>query len=98
MKKKKILLLFTIVGLVLGCSSDSDDNLSSISFQSANLTVNEDGGTATITVTLNGDVPGGFSVNFETVDGTATQSDDYTSASGALIFNGNTGRNATDSG
>ena len=41
-----------------------------------------------VTVSLNIAVPGGFTVNFATADGTATSPGDYTPASGTLTFAG----------
>ena len=53
-----------------------------------NVTVSEDAGTATFTVTLNGNVPGGFTVDYLTEDGTAFADSDYTTTSGTLSFTG----------
>jgi hypothetical protein len=53
--------------------------------------VEGDAGTSTFTftVTLSGEVPGGFTVPYSTADGTATTADgDYTAASGTLTFSG----------
>ena len=61
----------------------------------ADVTVNEDAGTATVTVSLNIAVPGGFTVNFATADGTATSPGDYTPASGTLTFAGTAGETQT---
>ena len=52
------------------------------------VTVNEGDGNATLTVTSPTAVPGGFSVQFVTVDETATSPDDYQTVSGVLVFSG----------
>ncbi|MFP2997994.1 Calx-beta domain-containing protein, partial [Spongiivirga sp. MCCC 1A20706] len=52
----------------------------------ADVTVNEAAGTATFTVTLTGDVQGGFTVDYATADGTATQPADYADTTGTLTF------------
>jgi len=62
-----------------------------LNFESTSVTVNEDAGTATFTARLNGDVPGGFTVEYATADGSAVQPDDYTSTSGTLTFVGTNG-------
>jgi len=60
--------------------------VSSVQFSAANYTVNENAGTATITVTRTGDVSGTVSVNYATSDGTAGQRSDYLATSGTLSF------------
>ncbi len=57
------------------------------------VTVNEDDGTAVFTVTHVGtNVGGSFTVNYQTVNGTATGGSDFTAiASGTLTFNGTAG-------
>ena len=62
-----------------------------ISFESTDVTVDEDAGTATFNVVLTGNVPGGFTLDFATADGTAIAGNDYTANSGQLTFNGNDG-------
>ncbi len=55
----------------------------------ADVTVNEDAGTATFTVTLGGDAPAAgesVTVDFATADGTAVDGTDYTAATGTLTF------------
>ena len=49
-------------------------------------TVNEAAGTATFTVTLTGNVQEAFTVNYATVNGSATQPTDYTYAAGSISF------------
>ncbi|NLP59069.1 Calx-beta domain-containing protein, partial [Lutibacter sp. B1] len=56
----------------------------------SDITVNEGDGTATVQVTLTGNVQGGFSVDYQTADGTAIAEDDYQSQSGTLTFAGTT--------
>jgi subtilisin-like proprotein convertase family protein len=56
-----------------------------VQFSSATYSVNENGGTATITVTRTGGTSA-FSVNYATSNGTATAGLDYTAASGTLNF------------
>ena len=53
-----------------------------------NVSVNEGAGNATFTATLTGNVQGGFTVNYATVNGNAIAPSDYTSTSGMLTFNG----------
>ncbi|QDU10413.1 beta strand repeat-containing protein [Gimesia aquarii] len=53
------------------------------------VSVNEETGTATFTVTSNNAVGTAFSVDFATADGTALAGSDYTATSGTLNFSGN---------
>ena len=62
-----------------------------LNFETTTVTVNEDAGTASFTARLNGDVSGGFTVDYATADGSAVQPDDYTSTSGTLTFAGTNG-------
>ncbi|NAS11822.1 beta strand repeat-containing protein [Poritiphilus flavus] len=58
----------------------------------ADVTVDEGAGTATFTATHTGaNTTGPFTVNFQTVNGTATAGSDYTSNTGTLNFNGTSG-------
>ncbi|RMG94232.1 MAG: hypothetical protein D6706_14100 [Chloroflexi bacterium] len=57
-----------------------------IQFSSASYSRSENGGSATITVDINGTLTGTASVEYLTVDGTATSGSDYTAASGVLTF------------
>lgn len=59
------------------------------------VTVSEEAGSATFTVTLNQVRPGGFSVNYTSTDGTALAGSDYTSVSGTLVFTGLAGETKT---
>ncbi len=60
----------------------------SISIDDVTFTEGED---AILTVTLNGEVPGGFSVNFATQNNTAIAGDDYDADSGSVNFVGTPG-------
>ena len=63
----------------------------------ADVSVDENSGTATITLTLDNAVDGGFSVDVSTADGTATTADaDYTAVvSQTLVFAGTAGETET---
>jgi Leucine-rich repeat (LRR) protein len=63
-----------------------DDEMqgSTLQFSSDNYSVNENGGSATITVTRVGGSQGAVSVNYATSDDTATAGSDYTETSGTL--------------
>jgi hypothetical protein len=64
-----------------------DDVLPTIQFSSGTYSVDEDGGTATITVTLSSVYPEPVSVEYATSNGTAVAGSDYSEASGSLTFN-----------
>ncbi|HXI62728.1 MAG TPA: Calx-beta domain-containing protein, partial [Pyrinomonadaceae bacterium] len=55
-----------------------------LQFSAANYSVNENGGTATFTVTRSGGNTGAVSVHYASFDGTATAGSDYTAVSGTL--------------
>jgi glucose/arabinose dehydrogenase len=57
-----------------------------LQFGSPTYSVNENGTTATITVTRTGGSAGAVSVNYATSNGTATAGSDYTATSGTLTF------------
>src|SRR5262249_29543960 len=57
-----------------------------LQFNSSNYSVNENQGTATITVTRTGGSDGAVAVNYATSNGTATAGSDYTATSGTLSF------------
>jgi gliding motility-associated-like protein len=65
---------------------NSDNDTASLAIN--NVTVNEGLGTATLGVTLTGNVTNSFTVDYATANGTATAVSDYTSASGTLTFSG----------
>ncbi|MCA9016629.1 MAG: hypothetical protein KDA77_14955, partial [Planctomycetaceae bacterium] len=54
----------------------------------SDVTINEDAGTATFSVTSSFAVSSAFSVDFATADGTAVAGTDYTATSGTLNFTG----------
>ncbi len=58
----------------------------SLQLSTAAYSVNENGGTATITVTRSGGSDGAVSVNYATSNGSATSGSDYTATSGVLNF------------
>lgn len=92
---KKIFALALLASLILAsCSSNDNDNgpaANTLFFEDTEISVSENDGTITFPVRLSGSVQGGFTVNFETRDGTATQPGDYISNTGTLTFNGNNG-------
>ena len=59
---------------------------STVEFSASQFTVNEDAGAATITVTRAGDTSTQASVDYLTVDGSATQKGDYMVGNGTLRF------------
>ena len=60
--------------------------LPELSFASTNITVNENAGTATLTVELDPASTGTVTVDYATSDETAEAGEDYTAASGTLTF------------
>ena len=73
----------------------NNDDTASLSID--DVSGNEDDGAITVTVTLDNDVQGGFTIDAATADGTATLADsDYTQVSGeTLTFTGNSGETQT---
>jgi glucose/arabinose dehydrogenase len=63
-----------------------DDAPASFTFKQANYQVNENGGTATVTVDRTGNTIGASSVTYSTVNGTAIAGADYTTATGIINF------------
>lgn len=61
-----------------------DDDQATLSID--DLTVDEDAGTVNLTVSLDHPVPGAITVDFETLNGTALSTADYTATSGTLTF------------
>ncbi len=79
-----------------GVGTISNDDGASLAIADRTLAEGNSGTTAfTFTVTLTGNVAGGFTVPFSTSNGTATQPGDYASASGNLTFAGTTGETQT---
>ncbi|MBB6328997.1 gliding motility-associated-like protein [Algoriphagus iocasae] len=75
-----------------GSSTGTILNDDSASLTIADVSVNESDGIATISVTLDNAVQGGFTVDASTADGTATTADaDYSSVITTLIFTGTAG-------
>ncbi|MEP2279762.1 Calx-beta domain-containing protein, partial [Maribacter sp.] len=71
--------------------NDNIPGTTGIAFENDNITVDEAAGTATINVQLTGNVPGGFTIDFDTANGSAIEPGDYTSNSGQLTFAGTDG-------
>jgi Calx-beta domain len=65
---------------------DDDGTEAVLGFSSSTYSVDEGGGSVTITVTRSGSASGSKSVTYATSDGTASSGSDYTSASGTLTF------------
>jgi hypothetical protein len=63
----------------------TDNDAASVAI-TTNPTVNEAAGTATFTVTLTGNAQEDFTVNYVTVNGSATQPTDYTNTQGSITF------------
>ncbi|MBE9010436.1 DUF4347 domain-containing protein [Pseudanabaenaceae cyanobacterium LEGE 13415] len=63
-----------------------DDAPTTYEFSDANYNVNENSGTATITVQRSGNTAIAGSVNYATSNGTATAGSDYTTATGTVSF------------
>jgi hypothetical protein len=70
----------------LSINYTSSSSPGALQFSNATYSVNENGGTATITVTRTGGSTGSVSVNYATSDGTATAGKDYTATAGTLTF------------
>jgi uncharacterized protein (TIGR03118 family) len=64
----------------------NDDSGGTLQFSSNTFSVNENGGSATITVTRTGSTVGTVTVSFATSNGTATAGQDYTNTVGTLTF------------
>jgi Calx-beta domain len=68
---------------------DNDNPKASVQVSSPIYTVNEAGGTATVTVTLSHGVDADVTVDYATADGTAQAGSDYVDTHGTLTFIGN---------
>jgi len=67
-------------------ATDAPAQPGSLQFNAASYNVNENQGTATITVARTGGSAGSVTVNYATSNGTATAGSDYTATSGTLTF------------
>jgi predicted outer membrane repeat protein len=67
-------------------NDDADQPASELKFNAATYTVNENDGTATITVTRTGSTTGVATVRYTIGNGTATSGSDYTNTFGELSF------------
>jgi hypothetical protein len=92
------LTLSNPTGIVLGAPQTAvltivdDEDPGDLQFSAPAFNENENGVTATITVTRTGGSDGAVSVDYATSDGTAAADTDYTAASGTLTWiNGETG-------
>src|ERR1051325_6056953 len=70
----------------IGAFERQSANPTTLQFSSATYSVNENGGTATITVTRTGDTSVATTVNYSSSNGTATNGADYTATNGTLSF------------
>ncbi|WP_236615673.1 beta strand repeat-containing protein [Rhodopirellula europaea] len=77
-------------GIAVGTITNDDGATVSV----ADVSVDE-GGTATVTLTLDQAVAGGLTVFYSTTGGTATIVDDFVGASGSVIFAGTAGETET---
>ncbi len=68
----------------VGSSSFTDDDSAGVVIN--DISVNEEDGTATFTITLNGSTLLGTTVSYQTSNGTAVAGEDYTSTSGTVTF------------
>gem|GEM_PF-1561111 len=66
--------------------NDDDQSTGTLGFSSTSLSVNENAGTATLMVARTGGSNGTVSVNYSTVNGSATASSDYVSKTGTLSW------------
>ena len=74
------------IGLNPAALTIVDDDVPAVDFSSVAYSVNENTGSATITVTLSGVSPLTATVDYSTADNTATAASDYTAVSGTLTF------------
>jgi hypothetical protein len=72
-------------------ASEPSPAFGELSFVNDNITVNESNGTATLEVIFNGNFPGGFTVDFNTLPNTATAPNDFILTNNTLSFNGTDG-------
>ncbi|MCU7933390.1 MAG: hypothetical protein KZQ99_00735 [Candidatus Thiodiazotropha sp. (ex Dulcina madagascariensis)] len=89
------LTLSNAFGAILGTTTTSAINLGdddapgtagAVDFSTAVYTIAEDGGSVTATVTRSGGSTGAISIDYATLDGSATASSDYTFSTGRISF------------
>ena len=86
-----IVTLSNGTGYIVGTPNNATVNIDSedrAGLSIDDVLVNEADGTATFTVTLNGNVPAGASVSYSTTDNTALAGSDYVADAGILTFLG----------
>ncbi|WP_146537518.1 Calx-beta domain-containing protein [Rubripirellula reticaptiva] len=71
------------------------ENDDTATFTVEDVSVNEVDGTVTLTVLLTGGVQGGVTVDYTTIDGSATDPNDYAATTGTLTFAGTDGETQT---
>ncbi len=92
-------LLSNVVGVSVPATSFDDSDIGVVTIENndtatltvTDVTINESDLTALVTVTVDNEVQGGFSVDFAALDGTANAGIDYTSANATLTFAGTAG-------
>ena len=93
-----IVTLTTGSGYTVGAPNNATVNIDSedtAGISIDDVVVNEGDGTATFTVTLNGNVPLGATVTYSTANNTATAGSDYGANTGILTFSGSSGETET---
>ncbi len=69
-------------------AGDATSAVGNVQFSVSSIQVNEDLGLLTVTVLRKGGSAGSLSIDYATIDGTATAGQDYTATSGTLTFSG----------
>lgn len=83
-----------IIADATGTGTITNDDAATVTI--ADVSSNEDDGNITVTATLNNAVQGGFTVEVNTADNTATSSNDYTAVTSEILtFTGNAGETQT---
>ncbi len=85
--------LWSSLAAVVGTGTITNEDTATISV--ADVSVSEALGQITLTATLTGQVDTGFSVNWETVDGTADDGSDYSGIASSFYLSGADGAQAT---
>ncbi|WP_316829641.1 Calx-beta domain-containing protein [Pedobacter aquatilis] len=78
-----------------GIGTITDNDVATVSISATPTSVNEGAGTATFTVTLTGAVQNAFTVDYGTLNGTATDGNDFTAKTGTLTFAAGSANGAT---